>query len=495
MSLKEVSTNNLNIWSKILSVGGLLIIFAIFLFIRTTQIQFSCFPMVTGGNLPIFCSNLEMKEKIIGNPRTHGITVFTMAKDPNQNSGILEKIYETKTTYVEDDREKIINILSQNSKTPESVLLDLANTNNSSDTLSVLARLKNSKVLKTLLSNPNATKDPIVVGILCNNPVVNQVIPDAVKTCHSMIKEIAKNPETQEKELLVLAELPDLDLLRTLAKNQSILKYSTVIERLTSNTVINKELAKNTGTSENILSKLAKSEDLNILDVVLSNDSVINYYSSVKEKLCNNPVIQKEKRSVCNITTSLEETIRIAKNPNTPEKELVILSGSEEQRVLEALLSNPNVEKYPKVIERLCNNPQIKKPSFCPVIITKSLEEIILIAKDPSTSEPKLLELADDSNFKVLEALLSNPNFKNYPRLKEKLCSNPVIQKELKTKLTGENLIYGAGIGIAGGVLLVLTAPVWLPAGAALAPLIPILLSAGLFGGSTVLLEFLTKCN
>lgn len=42
------------------------------LFWVTGWIQFSCYPMVTGGVLPKFCNSQETKLKIIKDRRSHG---------------------------------------------------------------------------------------------------------------------------------------------------------------------------------------------------------------------------------------------------------------------------------------------------------------------------------------------------------------------------------------------------------------------------------------
>jgi hypothetical protein len=140
---------------------ALLIIFGILLFGVTTRIQYSCYPMVSGGTLPQFCNSDAVKKEIIEDPRTHDITVRKIAANPNESSDTLGRVYRSSNQPVENNSQFRIYLLASNPKTPESVLLDLAES-------------EDLEVLNRLFSNPNAIKNSQVMQKLCSNALVTQ---------------------------------------------------------------------------------------------------------------------------------------------------------------------------------------------------------------------------------------------------------------------------------------------------------------------------------
>ncbi|OCQ93526.1 hypothetical protein BCD64_01120 [Nostoc sp. MBR 210] len=163
-------TPRISMWSDLFrSWMGLLIILGILLFGVTARIQFSCYPMVSGGNLPNFCNNQAIKEKIIEDPRTHENTLENIAANPNENSDTLTKIYNSSNQPVENNPQFRNYLLASNPKTSESVLLDLAESND-------------LEIIKRLLSNPSAMENSKVRNRLCTNSLVTQKLKT---TCNS----------------------------------------------------------------------------------------------------------------------------------------------------------------------------------------------------------------------------------------------------------------------------------------------------------------------
>ena len=169
-SLESVSseTSQPSIWSEmLLSWLGLLLIAGIFLFAITGRIQFSCNPMVTGGDLPSFCSSKEIIENVDSRP-THGDSINKLAADPNQDSKTLQKISEVQKPIIEDNLQVRAYAVARNPNTPDNVLLKLAG----SDDL---------EVLTALLYNKSAISNSKVMERLCSNPLIKQKL----KSCNS----------------------------------------------------------------------------------------------------------------------------------------------------------------------------------------------------------------------------------------------------------------------------------------------------------------------
>lgn len=154
---------------------GLLIIAGILLFGITGHIQYSCNPMVTGGDLPGFCSSAEVIKKIGSSP-THGDTINKIAADPNQDGNTLQRISEIQEPLVEDSPQIRTYALARNPNTPENVLFQLAG----SDDL---------EVLTGLLCNKSALSSSKVMDRLCNNSLIKQKL----QTCNSPPPPCRKN--------------------------------------------------------------------------------------------------------------------------------------------------------------------------------------------------------------------------------------------------------------------------------------------------------------
>ncbi len=169
-SLEGVSgeTSRTSMWSGFFrSWIGLLLIAGILLFGITGRIQFSCNPMVTGGDLPGFCSSAEIVGNVSTRP-THGDSINKIAADPSQDSDTLGKISDIQQPAVEDNLQVRTYALARNPNTPENTLLKLSE----SDDL---------EVLKGLLSNKSATSNSRVMERLCSNSIVKQKL----NTCYS----------------------------------------------------------------------------------------------------------------------------------------------------------------------------------------------------------------------------------------------------------------------------------------------------------------------
>jgi hypothetical protein len=169
-SLKGIpgETSRTIMWSGFFrSWIGLLLVTGILLFGITGRIQFSCNPMVTGGDLPGFCSSAEIVENVSTRP-THGDSINKIAADPRQDSVTLGKIIDIQEPTVEDNPRIRTYALARNPNTPESTFLRLSG----SDDL---------EVLTGLLSNKSATSNSRVMERLCNNSLVKQKL----KTCYS----------------------------------------------------------------------------------------------------------------------------------------------------------------------------------------------------------------------------------------------------------------------------------------------------------------------
>lgn len=148
---------------------GLLIIAGILLFGITGHIQYSCNPMVTGGDLPGFCSSAEVIKKIGSSP-THGDSINKIAADANQDGDTLKRISEIQEqeSLVEDNPQIRTYALAKNPNTPENVLFQLAG----SDDL---------EVLTGLLSNKSVLSSSKVMDRLCNNSLIKQKL----QSCNS----------------------------------------------------------------------------------------------------------------------------------------------------------------------------------------------------------------------------------------------------------------------------------------------------------------------
>ena len=133
---------------------GLLLVAGILLFGITGRIQFSCNPMVTLGVLPSFCQSAEIIQNASSRP-THGDSINKIAADTNQDSETLAQINQIQQPLVEDNPQLRTYALAGNPKTPEKVLVELAQ----SDDKLVLNKLNNNDSVK----NNSRVRD-----ILCN---------------------------------------------------------------------------------------------------------------------------------------------------------------------------------------------------------------------------------------------------------------------------------------------------------------------------------------
>lgn len=138
---------------------GLLLVAGILLFGITGRIQFSCNPMVTLGVLPSFCQSAEIIQNASSRP-THGDSINKIAADTNQDSETLAQINQIQQPLVEDNPQLRTYALAGNPKTPEKVLVELAQ----SDDKLVLNKLNNNDSVK----NNSRVRD-----ILCKNPLIN----------------------------------------------------------------------------------------------------------------------------------------------------------------------------------------------------------------------------------------------------------------------------------------------------------------------------------
>lgn len=157
-------TSRTNKWSEFFrSWLGIMIILGVLLFGVTTRIQFSCYPMVTGGSLPNFCNSSSAKAEIIKDPRTNQSTFERMSADPHENGENIGKVYSTPNKPVSDNPPYRTYLIAKNPTTPEYVLLDLASSGD-------------LEVLKNLQVNPSAMNNPKVKARWCSNPLVKKTL-------------------------------------------------------------------------------------------------------------------------------------------------------------------------------------------------------------------------------------------------------------------------------------------------------------------------------
>jgi hypothetical protein len=323
--------------SNMLSKKGfwmLIAVLTVFLFGVTGWIQFSCYPMVTSGVLPKFCSSQEAKLRIIKDPRTHGKTLEILASDPQSDESVLR----TLVSYF--DSPKVAN-------SPRVLQYRLAsNLNTPTDVLDRFVKSEDVEVLKNIAGRTNASSK--LLREVANNPKADST---------DVQEALIKNPQIPEDVLQKLASSGELKILIGIAKSTrasaNILR--TVSNNpVASNPIAQRALAINKNAPEDILRALADSTDLKVLYYAINNP---NISTLILEKVGNNTITWKD--------ASVEIQTSLAENPNTPPTIMERLASSKYREVLEALyFKNLNVSPPLKEVlkQRLKMDLETKSP-------------------------------------------------------------------------------------------------------------------------------------
>lgn len=346
-----------NFSGKLLSRRGLWI-FVIsstaFLFGITGWTQFSCYPMVTGGVLPKFCSSQESKLEIIKDPRTHGNILMILASDLESDESVLRALTSSvDSPKVANNPKMLQRALAFNPKTPV-------------DVLDAFVKSEDVGILEQIAKRSNAT--PELLREVANNPYAD---------AFEVQKALVENSQIPEDVLQKLAKSKEPKILWTIAKlkNPSVSSESpprfkapaNVLREVANNPVANDpkiqddylknlpiQLAANQNTPEDVLKKLTDSTNYDVLLLVTKN---VNASKSVMERVGENPITWKE--------SGIQ--ISLASKNNIPSKLMQKLANSDDGNVLLALSKNSALPSDLKnlVIERLdqyTNDLKIETP-------------------------------------------------------------------------------------------------------------------------------------
>lgn len=337
-----------------------LIFFAVYtliLFIVTGFTQFSCYPMVTGGNLLKFCNNQERKLEIIKDSRTHGNTLLTLASNPESDESVLRALTNSlNVSRVANNRKKLESALAYNPNTPV-------------DVLDAFVKSEDLGVLVSIAQRKSATLE--------------------------LLREVANNPH-------LLAVTSNL----LVAKDFSIqkaLEYKKALE-------VQKALINNPQIPEDVLLELAKSKEplilyqIAILEEPRASTREPHIYkapASVIREIVNNPVVDASDMPVDSQENQIREKLNIllARNKNTPEDVLKKLANSNNYVALLGVINNSQVSK--SVIKKVGDNP---------ITWGKDSSSIqISLASKNNVSRKIWEKLANSNNLDVLLTLSKNP--------------------------------------------------------------------------------------
>lgn len=328
-----------NFYNDMLSKKGFWIVIAVltvFLFGVTGWIQFSCYPMVTSGFLPKFCSSQEAKLRIIKDPRTHGKTLEILASDPQSNESVLK----TLVSYF--DSPKVAN-------SPRVLQYRLAsNLNTPTDVLDAFVKSEDVEVLKKIAERTNASYE--LLTKVANNPKADNI---------DIQEALIKNPQIPEDVLQKLASSGELRILIGIAK--STRASAKILRTVSNNPVANnpsvqQAIAINKNVSEEILENLASSTNSNVLFVIINNP---NASTSVMDRVGQNSLTWK--------TSKIQ--ISLASKTNLQRNLMEKLAASDDGVVLLTLSDNSALPSDIKklVVEKLAQNlvsisPELPKP-------------------------------------------------------------------------------------------------------------------------------------
>jgi hypothetical protein len=316
-----------------------IISFTAMLFVITGWTQFSCYPMVTGGVLPKFCTNKESILQIIKDSRTHGNTLMILAANPDTDENVLRNLTDSLNDPKVANNVKLLQrALAFNPKTPV-------------DVLDAFVESEDLGILENIAKRSNAT--PELLRKVASNPHANTI---------EIQEALVNNPQVSEDVLLQLTNSQEPKILYDIA----ILKQtsSSVLKKIYDNPVasdvrIQRVIASNKNTSEDVLQKLAKSTDARVLGNLINHSPA---YLSVLEGVGNNSIVWKDSM------IGLQRTL--AEKPNIGRKLIEKLASSDDRKILETLYyDNPTVpsdlkEEYRKKLNIM--TPSDDKSAFQP---------------------------------------------------------------------------------------------------------------------------------
>ncbi|MEH2409448.1 hypothetical protein [Nostoc sp.] len=283
------------------------------LFVLTGLVQFSCYPMITGGNLPKFCQSQETRLEIIKDHRTHGNVLLNLASNPESDESVLRALTSSlDSPKVASNPKKLQSALGFNPNTPI-------------DVLDAFVKSEDVDILENISKRLDAT--PELLREVANNPHA-----DAKK----VQKLLVENPRAPEDVLQKLANSKEPEILWEIARLKQA--SSSVLREIYNNPVaslieIQRKLASNKNIPEDILQKLANSTDSRVLSYVINHPSA---YTSVLERVGENAIIWDDSK------IGFQRTL--AEKPNIPRKLIEKLASSNDRKVLESLYhDNPTV--------------------------------------------------------------------------------------------------------------------------------------------------------
>ncbi|MEL6442142.1 MAG: hypothetical protein AAFQ80_23220 [Cyanobacteria bacterium J06621_8] len=330
----------------------ILIIFStILLFGLTGWAQLSCYPMITGGVLPKFCNNIESKLKIIKDPRTHGDTLLVLASNPESDESVLRTLTSFLNSPKVANNPKVLQrALAFNPKTPV-------------DALDTFVKSEDVGILENIAKRSNAT--PELLRKIVDNPHSNT---------KAVQKALVENPHTPEDVLQKLANnSKELEILWRIARLKQVSANSLreIANNPTASDIkIQRVLAVNPKTPEDVLQKMADSRDTRVLSYVINNQ---NSSTLVLERVGENNIIWESHN------IGLQRSL--AEKENISLKLIERLASSNDRKILETFYyDNPAVsldlkEQYRRQLgiifsndENDENNKYLKEDPLPPII-------------------------------------------------------------------------------------------------------------------------------
>lgn len=334
------------------------------LLIVTGMNQFSCYPMITNGELPKFCYSQNVELDIIRSPKTHGSTLSLLASKPELGEAVIRALATSlDSPRVANNPREIERNLAFNPNIPTDVLGSFVK----SEDPGVLIKIANRtnvtpEILRDISNNSHVDLEQLQLALVKNPEVPEDVLNKLAKTTNksSVLFAIAaltyppknaNDPPVFRASASILQEVMRNPLVNDSKNRDQYLENLPI------------QLANNFNTPEDVLLSLSTSQKPSVLRSIIQHPS---HYKSVLEKIEINSTIWKESNLSLQRLVAAQDSI----SSNLAQK----LSEINDRIVLSSLYDNPSISPDLKEIigKKLNINPnseELLPPDPDPVVI------------------------------------------------------------------------------------------------------------------------------